>query len=325
MDWLTQLNWRDVKFWLLGLAAALVALHLTWVSKATGPESSDLFATSGLIFLAIGSLIWDRRDDLLLKSNLAISALGTALIAWVMVRSLSPAGYHLLVSPFVAGVGLVLLAAGSQGFRTYWREVVILSLLPLSAVIRNVLEVINLPLLTAKFSTFGLYYVGMTVRREGLFIILPEGRVEVYEACSGVQSVIQMFTIAVIFCFMFPLKWSQRVWSVIVAVAIGFGVNSARVGLMALLVAAKNPSFEYWHKGGGSLIFSMISVAIFGLFCWTVFLRQPLEAVTQSATAAVMASPETSSASVSGSEVSSSDLSAVAGSDQGEPSELSHD
>jgi exosortase/archaeosortase family protein len=58
----------------------------------------------------------------------------------------------------------------------------------------------------------------------------------------------------------------------IVASLIAFIVNGIRVAILATL-AANPESLEYWHKGEGSLIFSMIGVTILGLFCFFL-LRQ---------------------------------------------------
>jgi hypothetical protein len=41
--------------------------------------------------------------------------------------------------------------------------------------------------------------------------------------------------------------------------------------VMALLIG--QPAFDYWHTGQGSLVFSMIAVLLFGVFCWFAFLR----------------------------------------------------
>lgn len=55
----------------------------------------------------------------------------------------------------------------------------------------------------------------------------------------------------------------------VVAIAIAFTVNGFRVALMAILANAQDRvGLDYWHVGDGSLIFSMISVGLFGLFCY---------------------------------------------------------
>jgi cyanoexosortase A len=120
-----------------------------------------------------------------------------------------------------------------------------------------------------------LWYIGFDVRREGLSLLLPTGRVDVYGACSGIQSMLQMLYISVLFVLLFALRSRvQQFLTVGLAVLIGFLVNAARVGLMAVLVAfSQKDAFDYWHTGNGSLIFAAIAVALFGSFCWFAFLR----------------------------------------------------
>jgi exosortase/archaeosortase family protein len=67
----------------------------------------------------------------------------------------------------------------------------------------------------------------------------------------------------------------------IVAVSLAFIVNGIRVAVMAVLSASSNEkAFDYWHLGEGSLIFSLLSVLSFGLFC-LFLLRQQEEPDSQ--------------------------------------------
>jgi len=273
MDWLEKI--QQPKYWLLAIAAALVSLHLTYLTQT---DNSDLMSMSILLWLAIGSLVWDKMEKgegLKLESGVFASAIGIFLIVLVLVRSVSPAGYHLRISPFISIWGLCLLAGGFQGIRYYWKELVIGSLFFFYPVFTYLLQAINLPTITAQFSTFTLWAAGFQVYREGVIIFLPTGRVEVFGACSGVESILQMLNIAVLFLLLVPTTKLQKVICIIVAGLLGFAVNGVRVALLAVLVASRNmDAFEYWHGGSATFIFSIISVALFGVFCWLIFLRE---------------------------------------------------
>lgn len=269
MNWIKDI--QEPKFWLLGTASGLVALHLTLLSRG---DNAELLSTSVLLWMAVASLVWDKRHTLNLESGVFSSFFGATLIALVLLRSLSQAGYHLSISPFISVLGLCLLASGAKRLHQYWKELLILGLLVLSPPLQSLLQLIDLPILTAKFAAYILWYLGFQVTTQGVFLLLPASRVEVYGACSGVHSIIQMFNIAVLFLLMVPTRWIQKILCLVIAIFIGFVVNAARVALMATLVASSRPeAFEYWHGGDGSLIFSMIAVVIFGCFCWFVFLR----------------------------------------------------
>ncbi|PSF37980.1 cyanoexosortase A [Aphanothece hegewaldii CCALA 016] len=269
MEWTKYL--QKSTYWLLALGVALATLHLTILDRSSEP---NLMSLSILLWLAIGSLLWDKRHNLHLESDFVSTLVGFSLIMLILLRGLAPSGYHLKISPFVSGVGLALMASGVKRLYDYWKELLILGLLVLYTPFANILQAIDLPLLTAKVSTFILWFNGFNVYREGVNINLPTGKVEVYGACSGIDSILLMFNIAVLFFLLIPIKPIQRIVCLVLAIILGFIVNAFRVALMAILVAARNTeAFEYWHGNDGSLIFSVIGVVLFGLFCWFAYVR----------------------------------------------------
>ncbi len=281
MDWSQRL--QAPSFWLLTVTAAIAALHLALLNRV---DQSDLFATSILFWFVAGSLLWERRHELCLESTIAPSVVGLGLIAFVLLRSAAlPTSVTLLrLLPLMGLAGVCLLASGWGGLRQYWKELLIFGLLAAQPLFELLLRLLDLPYVTAKAGNFILWYTGFSVQRDGLFLILPKGRVEVYEACSGVQSVLFMLSIAVLFLLLFPPRSPSRKGQIVqisccigVAVVLGFVTNAVRVALMAILVGAvqNKAAFDYWHGGDGSLVFSMISVLLFGVFCWLVFLRHP--------------------------------------------------
>lgn len=277
MDWMDRL--QQPKYWLLGISAAFVALHLTLAHRS---DNSELFTTSLLFWIVAGSLVWDQRQHLQFQSSILPSAIGVALLAALLVRSaaLPTATTFLEVFPLVAVLGLALLASGFRGLPQYWKELLIFGLFALHTLLTMLLQSANMSELTAIVSTLLLQFMGFSVVRDGTFLNLPTGRVEVYDFCSGVQSTLQMLNISVLFLMMFSLRSRlQQILCIGVAMILGFMVNAVRVALMAILVAFSNKTaFQYWHGGDGSLIFSAISVLLFGGFCWLVFLREPAQA-----------------------------------------------
>ena len=278
MDLLNQL--QKPSFWLLGTTAAMMTLHLTLLSRTGDPElAQELFATYVLLWVAASFLVWERRHDLVLDSGAIGGTIGGGLLLGLLLLStaLPTSGSFLRSFPVVTVLGLGLLASGLRGLHQYWKELLIFCLLTLNPLLKLGLDLINLPRVTAQAAAFMLWYTGFDVRLEGLSLLLPTGRVDVYGACSGVSSMLQMLYISVLFVLMFSLRSVvQRVVAVLLAVLIGFLVNAARVALMAVLVAfSQKNAFDYWHTGNGSLIFAAIAVGLFGIFCWLAFLRTP--------------------------------------------------
>jgi cyanoexosortase A len=259
--------------WLGLLGISLLGLHLLMLSHADQPEQ---FNTSVLLWAAVIYLLWEKRQSLYLRSDLFATSLGSVLLSFVLWRTYSPAGYHLSLSPLLSGVGLGLLASGRKRLLSYAKELAILTLPIVALVVQFLLELFELPVLTAKFANYLLWSLGFEVQRQGVFILLPTGRVEVYSACSGVSSILQMLTLTVLFLLLFQTTWLQKGLSLVVAVLIGFISNGMRVAIMAWLVAFSNQqAFEYWHGGQGSMVFSVISTLLLIGFFWLAFLRQP--------------------------------------------------
>lgn len=258
---------------LLAIATGITSIHFTLLEQS---GNQNVISVSILIWLTAVSLVWDKRQEnnLKLDSNLFATILGIILIAMALLRSVSTSGYHFFLAPWICAIGLVLLTAGFQGFRHYWQEISIFSLFLLYPALIHFLGMISMDKLTAMFSTFILWILGFQVYRDGVFIILPTGRVEVFYGCAGIDIVTLMIICSILLFFIVPLRNSQKLFCLLLAPLIGFIVNSMRIGLLAFLVAdANKEAFKYWHGEDGSLGFAMASVVLFGLFCWFSYIR----------------------------------------------------
>lgn len=254
---------NNSKFWLVGIASGLIAIHLniTWKSGQL-----DFWSVSVLFWVAVCSLVWKKRHTLSLKAGLSSSFLGTLLIAAVLLKSTRFNYSFPYVSPLISAVGLGLLGSGFKGLKQYWQELLILFFLGVPQL--TLLGLIDITGFTAKFAAFVLWYLGFEVSRQGVNVNLTTGSVAVYPGCSGLESILYLLRLAALFLVVFPTDSSKKIIVPVVAIFLGFVVNGIRVALMAILVASSNhQAFEYWHQGDGALIFSLISVLIFGLFC----------------------------------------------------------
>lgn len=262
---------KSSKFWLLGIAAGLSAIHITITWKS---DNTDLWGMSVLFLAAVCSLIWKKRNTLSLKSGVVSSFIGTLIIAGVLFKSTFPIGKYpditdefSYVSPLISAVGLGLIASGFKGLKQYWQGLLLLFFLGVPHAI--LLSLIDISIFTAQFSTAVLWYLGFEVSRQGVFVILPTGSVEVYSGCSGMIAILYLWGLAALFLVMFPTDWSKKILVPVVATLLAFVVNGGRVALMAILAGSSNQkAFDYWHTGAGSQIFAMTSVLIFGLFCF---------------------------------------------------------
>ena len=262
------------KYWLSGIGLGLVALHLL---------SSELFSHAGsfshnaLFWLVLIGLLWEQRDKLYLESDFLASFLGLSLLSFVLYRywHLFADDFFLRLAPLLSLLGWGLLASGIRGLKQYTKELFLLLFLAIPWEFINLFDISQL---TAKFSTFILWIMGFEVMRQGVWIIMPQGSVEVYSGCSGVKAILQLVGLCWILLTLIPTNWHQKIWLFLSAILLGFTINGIRVALMTILVALSNTAgFEYWHTGTGSLIFSAISVALLIIIVWLILQPQKLQ------------------------------------------------
>jgi cyanoexosortase A len=260
----------SIAFLLLVLGSGLVAIHLTLTWKMDNLS----FQVSSLIFwFTAAYLIWQRRAQLNFQANVGEFLLGSIVLFFLLLKSIAitSTGF-LLVYPFVAGLSLALLASGFGGLGQYWQELTLLFFLGIPKLVLP--SLIDPTPLVASFTGILLRYTGFAVTQQGNLIQLTGGAVNVLPGCSGLESMIQLLSLAVLFLLLlpFPWHWIQKLSLPLAAVTIGFVVNAIRVALLAVLVdqGQSDATFNYWHQGQGSLIFSGIAVSIFVLLVWVL-------------------------------------------------------
>ena len=157
------------------------------------------------------------------------------------------------------------MASGFKGLKQYRAEFFLLSFL---AIPWEAVYLFNISEMTARFSSFILWILGFEVTRQGTWILMPAGSVEVYNGCSGLRTILQLLGLSWILVTLVPTSWRQKIGLAIASILLGFVVNGVRVAIMAILVAISDTAgFEYWHTGTGSLIFSAIAVLLYGFVC----------------------------------------------------------
>lgn len=269
------------KFWLASVAVGLVTFHLNLDWRLT--SNIDRLSLSVFFWSAFGILLWRKRNSLNLESGVFSSFLGLALIAWTLLRGLatnSPADVLRDISPAISILGLGLLASGIKGLKQYWHELIIVAVLavPQTHLLIWIDKLVDVSTLVAKFSAFLLWYLGFEVYRQGVNVVLPTGAIEINPPCSGLDTMLILLRLAVLFLVMSSTNWLQKILVPLVAVGLAFTVNGVRITLMAFLVAFSNQAaFEYWHEGDGAQVFSVISILLFGLFYYFIVQQDQAE------------------------------------------------
>lgn len=257
---------HDPKAALFSIVIGLALFHLALTWRVV--ESQNQLIISGLLWAGAIALLWKRRNYLHLSSGLASSIIGFGLIALVLSKGLTLFWFestYLKFVPVLIALGMALLASGFKGLKQYWREfaIVLMLCIPDGALQDGIEKLLNITTLTAKFSTFGLWYTGFTVVRRGADIILPTGSVSVNIQCTGITSAVMLLKATVPLLFLFPTTAFKRTLLVGCAIAIPFVLSVSRVALLAVVVSNKQ-TFDFWHGPVGNEIFSTGAILIFG-------------------------------------------------------------
>ena len=265
---------KQKKYLLLYVGIGLVTLHLN-LSRQLG--TSVFFNRSFLFWMVSLLLLWQKKARLYLESDRYSCFVGTLILSLVLYKSLHlfPEDLFLRIFPLLSLLGWGLLASGMKELKQYYKQLFLLLFL---AIPWELVYIFDVSLVTAKFSTFILWLLGFEVTRKGVWIVMPTGSVEVYSGCSGVRTILQLLGLSWIVLTIIPTNWKSKILLPIAAIVLGFIVNGMRVALMAVLVALSDSAgFNYWHTGNGSLIFSAISVCLFGIVCFKAFATKNLQ------------------------------------------------
>jgi exosortase len=236
-----------------------------------------------LVPLFAGYLVWLRRDALR-ETEIRPTWSGVAVIALGMsTLLLGDFGADL----FLPRVSIVILLTGFTicfgGWALFGQLrfplIVLLLGVPLPALLLNH---VTLPLqtLASKLASDLLPLFGVPVLREGNVIRLPSMQLEVAEACSGIRSLVSLFTMAIFYGYFVEKSNLRRILLVLFSVPIAISANAIRIVGTGLCVQYWDPdkAMGFFHEFSGWVMF-LISLACLFLVQRVIYLlwraRQP--------------------------------------------------
>lgn len=250
------------------LLAGLVALDLMLISLLTQPADEVLNVVlvlgGAVLVLHAPPVGWQPRPG-------RIGCwVGVALLVAVLWRGQRMMSFDFISSllPLLAGMGLALLAAPVSQLRSFLPSFSLLALLPVIRAVGWLTPVEHLSVTTAWLTQQMLLLGGTTAEQVGNLVKLKGGGVIVSGACAGLNILLQLLLVAVIFAMAFPMRhrW-QNGLMLLGAPLIGIVVNGMRITLLALLItsnlANKQWWFDFFHDHWGSLLFSGLGMQLF--------------------------------------------------------------
>jgi exosortase len=256
----TRLPWTKIAWFgaLLTASYAGVFTHLVrqWDHD---PDMSHGF----FVPLVSAFLIWQRRAEIAAIKprptwwGLALVLYGTAqLYLATLGAELFLARTAFVITMF----GVVLMLGGPPVLRKLAFPLFLLFfMVPIPAVLYNRVT-FPLQILASTFAGDGLAWLGLPVLREGNILELPQQRLSVVEACSGIRSLLTLAFLAVVYGQFFEKKIWVRVALFLATVPIAIVANASRVTLTGIISDWKPDLAEgFFHTAQGWVIF-MVSL-----------------------------------------------------------------
>jgi exosortase len=243
------------------IAALLAALYFHVLGKLVTDwwEIPD-FSHGFLVPPFAAYLIWEKREKLR-ATEIAPSWNGVALVAvGLVVLLLGIYGAELFlsrVSLLILAAGLVLGFGGWQMLRELrFALLVLLLAIPIPAIIFNQIT-FPLQILASKAASNLLPYFGVPVLREGNVIELPVMKLEVAEACSGIRSLVSLFTLSVFYGYFLEKSTRRRILLALASIPIAITANALRILGTGLCVQYWDPdkAMGFFHEFSGWVMF----------------------------------------------------------------------
>lgn len=249
-------DWRTLSDYSHGPLVPFFAAFLVWDKRKvlSSTPVKQTWAGLGLVVFALIVLILGVYGVELFTSRMSFILLLTGLIwtffGWAMLKALR---FPLLV--------LVLA-------------------IPFPAIVFNQIT-FPLQLLASRIASDILPVLGVPTLHEGNVIELPVMKLEVAEACSGIRSLMSLFTLAVFYGYFLERTTKRRVLLALASIPIAVAANVVRIVGTGLCVQYWDPekALGFFHEFSGWVIF-VISLACLYLVHRAMRLISPVKAKT---------------------------------------------
>ena len=227
-------------------------------------------------------LVWDKRK-VISCTPVQQSWYGIPLVIFsIAVLILGVYGVEL----FTSRISFVMLMTGLIWTFFGWAMVrvlrfpllVLILAIPFPAIVFNQIT-FPLQLLASRIASDILPVLGVPTLHEGNIIELPVMKLEVAEACSGIRSLMSLFTLAVFYGYFLERTTKRRVILALASIPIAVAANVVRIVGTGLCVQYWDPekALGFFHEFSGWVMF-VISLACLYLVHRVMRLISPVKA-----------------------------------------------
>jgi len=263
------------------LVAVLVALYAPVLRRLALQWYVDPDYSHGFLVPFLSAfLLWQRRDRLR-RIPRRPSSWGIAVVLFslglLFVGSLGAELFLTRISMLGMICGLMVYFAGWALLRAMaFPLAFLLFAIPIPVLIYNEI-VFPLQFVASRFATNMLELLNIfPIMREGNVLIMPNMRLEVVEACSGIRSLMSLLALAAGYGYLAERSVAVRWFLIVAMIPLAIVSNGTRVMITALMAHYIGPQAAegFMHEFSGWVIFVVATALFLGLHSLTVALRK---------------------------------------------------
>lgn len=250
---------------------ALLVVYWTVITGLVSAWSTDDNYSHGFFIVPLAVYFaWERRQAILAAPPRP-SLLGLVIVGASLVML---AGGVLGAELFLSRVSIIFTLGGAILFLFGWPMLRVLFfplafmllMVPLPAIIFNKIA-FPLQLLASNVGEYTVRSLDIPILREGNVLILANAKLEVAEACSGIRSLVSLFTLGIVFGYFVDRRLWVRTFIALSAIPVAILANGIRVASAG--VAAHNFGTAgvegLFHEFSGWVVFVIAFLMMFGL------------------------------------------------------------
>ena len=215
--------------------------------------------------LIAGFIVWQRREELL-SLKYRPNPWGLLLVAFsglqLVIATLGAELFNARLSFVFTLIGIVWTLGGTLLLRKLAFPLFLLFfMVPIPGVIYNRIT-FPLQLLASRLADNALTILNVPVIREGNVLELPNQKLNVVEACSGIRSLLSLTFLSLVYGYFFEKRAWVRTVLFFSTIPIAIIANGSRVTITALFTQIKAELAEgFFHEAQGWVIF-MVALVI---------------------------------------------------------------
>jgi exosortase len=214
-------------------------------------------------------IVWQRREELMALTPKP-NWWGAVVVVWgglqLLVASLGAELFTARVSFVITLIGIVWMMGGTEILKKLAFPLFLLFfMIPIPAVIYSA-ATFKLQILASKLADDALTLLQIPVLREGNVLELPNQKLSVVDACSGIRSLLSLTFLSLVYGYFFEKRQWLRLVLFFSTIPIAIVANASRVTITGIMTQVKAELAEgFFHEAQGWVIF-MVALVI--LMVW---------------------------------------------------------